>query len=245
MAAPSGKFCTPTPRARATAAVNRAGSSAWAARAKETPTAMPSGILCRVTASTSIRVRRREVWPSRQWKDSGAKWGSRASMASKNAMPRADPPAAGSQPARCSSRAFSMEGMSRDHTLAASITPAAKPSITRCSPGELWRRNRKTTQAPRAVIPKVNPVPRAAKTSACVTMYVLSSQNGGGSRKDRPTADASKAGYAGGEEGVSGVCACGGAGDVLQYEADCERGAGIWPGMSICCYAATERCTPA
>lgn len=81
-----------------------------------------------------------------------------------------------------------MEGMSRDHTLAASITPAAKPSITRCSPGEDWRRNRKTTQAPRAVIRQVKPVPRAARNKACVTMYVLSSQNGGGLRGGRKRA---------------------------------------------------------
>ena len=65
--------------------------------------------------------------------------------------------------------AFSMAGMSRDHMLAASITPAAKPSMARWSRGEEGRRNRKTTAAPAAVIRAVNPVPPAAQISACNT----------------------------------------------------------------------------
>ena len=66
MAAPSGKFWMPIPAARARAEAIMAGSSPRAARAQATPTAMPSGMLCRVTASTSMAVRRREVCPGAQ-----------------------------------------------------------------------------------------------------------------------------------------------------------------------------------
>ena len=54
-AAPSGKFCRPMPRARATAPANAPPSRA--ATEKLRPTAMPSGMLCRVTASTIMVVR--------------------------------------------------------------------------------------------------------------------------------------------------------------------------------------------
>ena len=52
IAAPSGKFCMPIPMAKA-AAEERAANSppGCAASAKARPTAMPSGILCRVTAN--------------------------------------------------------------------------------------------------------------------------------------------------------------------------------------------------
>ena len=64
IAAPSGKFCRPMPSAsaRAEAAVTAPPGtlSAEAARAHARPTAMPSGILCSVTASTSRVVRRQE-----------------------------------------------------------------------------------------------------------------------------------------------------------------------------------------
>ena len=85
-------------------------------------------------------------------------------------MPRTDPPAAGSQPVWPSSSAFSMAGMSSDHMLAAIITPAAKPSITRWRIMKVFLRNKKTTAAPAAVIRAVKPVPPAAQVNACNTM---------------------------------------------------------------------------
>ena len=83
------------PKARAVEAVRRAASPFWAARAKDTPTAIPSGMLCRVTASTSSAVR---LGLAPRWKDSGPKWGRRKSIPSRNPMPSSEPPAAGSQP---------------------------------------------------------------------------------------------------------------------------------------------------
>ena len=54
--------------------------------------------------------------------------------------------------------------------LAAIITPAAKPSITRWRVWEFFLWNKKTTAAPAAVIRAVKPVPAAAQVSACNTM---------------------------------------------------------------------------
>ena len=87
-------------------------------------------------------------------------------MASRKRMPRVEPPAAGSQPTIPMASASSMAGMRRDHMLAAIITPAAKPSITRWRAGEICLRNKKTRAAPAAVISPVNPVPPAAQRSA-------------------------------------------------------------------------------
>jgi len=72
-----------------------------------------------------------------------------------------------------------MAGIRSDHILAAIITPAAKPSMIRCSPALAVRRKRKTVAAPRAVIKKVKPLPPAAHRSACVNMRFLSRRGGG------------------------------------------------------------------
>ena len=114
------------PRARAMAAGRRVGSLR-AARAKEMPTAIPSGMLCMAMASTSRVLRRPE--PSRgAWRKAGVRWGRRVFMVTRNRTPRTEPPAAGNHPGSPASSAASMAGMSRDHMLAAIITPAAKPS---------------------------------------------------------------------------------------------------------------------
>mgnify|MGYP005769927803 CR=1 FL=1 len=84
----------------------------------------------------------------------------------------AAPPAAGSQPAMPWACASSIAGMSSDHILAAIMTPAGKPSRTRCREREVRLRDKKTIAAPRAVIRAVKPVPPAAQRSACVTVYV-------------------------------------------------------------------------
>ena len=64
--------------------------------------------------------------------------------------------------------------MSRDHMLAAIITPAAKPSIIRCSCPLMPPRSKNTMAAPREVIKKVKPVPPAAQRSACIKIKFLS-----------------------------------------------------------------------
>lgn len=80
--------------------------------------------------------------------------------------------------AACGLRLFDA-GIRSDHILAAIITPAAKPSMIRCSRALAVRRKRKTVAAPRAVIKKVKPLPPAAHRSACVNMRFLSRRGGG------------------------------------------------------------------
>jgi hypothetical protein len=184
MMAPSGKFWMPIPRARATAAVSWAGVSPWEASAKEMPTAIPSGMLWRVTARTRRGVRR-----PRWRKDSGVSWGSRASMASRKAMPRTDPPAAGTHPTMPMASASSMAGIRRLHMLAAIITPAANPRKIRWTVGSGRLRKKNTVAAPRAVSRAVNPVPPAAHNSACANVLFLSRRGSraaviGGERTD-------------------------------------------------------------
>ncbi len=84
-------------------------------------------------------------------------------MPSRKAMPSADPPAAGSQPAIPWLSASSMAGISSDQTDAAIITPAANPMKIRCIfTLSRWRRSKKTMAEPNVVIKKVKPVPNAA-----------------------------------------------------------------------------------
>ena len=173
MAAPSGKFWMPMPSARAVAAVSRLGSPLWAARAKETPTAIPSGMLWKVMARTSRMLRRLAGGRSCRSR-SGERWGSRASMLRRKAMPSTEPPAAGSQPGRPMSSARCMAGMSSDHMLAAIITPAAKPSMIWCRAEAACLRKKNTVAEPAAVSRAVKPVPQAAQRSAFVTIKILS-----------------------------------------------------------------------
>lgn len=77
------------------------------------------------------------------------------------------PAAAGSQPGTPKSADCSMAGSSRLQTLAAVITPAAKPSIVRWNWGRGSSTKKNTTAAPKVVIRKVKPVPKAAQLNAC------------------------------------------------------------------------------
>ena len=77
MAAPSGKFWMPMPAASASAVASAAGSPVWAARAKLRPTAIPSGMLCRVTALTSRVVRRQPQDGPSHWAAPGCRCGIR------------------------------------------------------------------------------------------------------------------------------------------------------------------------
>lgn len=87
--------------------------------------------------------------PAARWrKDSGVSWGSRASMASRKAMPRTDPPAAGTHPTMPMASASSMAGIRRLHMLAAIITPAANPRKIRWTVGSGRLRKKNTVAAP-------------------------------------------------------------------------------------------------
>lgn len=81
------------------------------------------------------------------------------SMASKNRIPRANPTAAGINASFPSPSAISIDGISSDHTEAATITPAAKPKSVFCTSGLIWFFIKNTQAAPR-VVPKkgiINP----------------------------------------------------------------------------------------
>ena len=157
-AAPSGKFWMPMPRASAAAAASPSPSGA---RAKASPTAMPSGTLWRVMAVTSSALCRQAPSSGRR-----CRRGSRASSAPRKTTPASIPTAAGSAGGTSAAAARSMAGSSRLHTEAAVITPAAKPSSVRRNRGLGSPVRKNTMAAPRAVIPKVKPVPRAARPSA-------------------------------------------------------------------------------
>ena len=97
------------------------------APAKVTPTDMPSGILCSVTARTSIVVFfKLASMPSGRLL-SRCRWGIRLSRVSKNAIPPRSPTAAGTHAVLPCSEAISMAGLRSDHTEAAIITPDANP----------------------------------------------------------------------------------------------------------------------
>ena len=169
MAAPSGKFCSPMPKHSAIAPASvTLDEPPPAASAQARPTAMPSGMLCSVTASTSSVVRLKLVCTPSASLEPGCRWGIKASSTIRNNAPSAKPPAAGSHPGTPCSPAISMEGISRLHTLAAIITPAANPRNTRWNEGLISFLNRNTTAAPAAVIKKVKPVPSAASVSAFI-----------------------------------------------------------------------------
>ncbi len=97
-ATPSGKFCSPMPSASATAAGRLAASNPAAAAPKATPTASPSGMLCRVMARTSSRERCQWVWmPSASLFGSpGWRWGSSLSASHRKPQPSRKPAVGGS-----------------------------------------------------------------------------------------------------------------------------------------------------
>ena len=83
-------------------------------------------------------------------------------------MPSRIPAAAGSHAGKKPPSACSIAGSSRLHTLAAVITPAAKPmsAFWNAAPVSLAKKN--TIAAPSVVIRKVNPVPSAAYRKDCI-----------------------------------------------------------------------------
>ena len=79
------------------------------------------------------------------------------SISRRNPPPNMNPTTAGSQMGSGPPAERSIAGISRDHTLAAIITPAEKPSMPSSTLG-LISRNRKTSAAPRAVTNQVKMV---------------------------------------------------------------------------------------
>lgn len=95
MAAPSGKFWIPIPRASARAPDRAAPSPAcWAARAKDRPTAIPSGMLCSVTANTSMVLFFQSPLGPSGFCASRCRWGISRSNANRKPMPKINPAAA-------------------------------------------------------------------------------------------------------------------------------------------------------
>ncbi len=92
-----------------------------------TPTAIPSGKLCIVTANANICDRERCDFGPSGVAESICWWGVNVSTASRNAIPSAKPTAAGTT-RQAPSPLISMLGMSNDHTPAAIMTPEAKPN---------------------------------------------------------------------------------------------------------------------
>ena len=120
--------------------------------ANTAPMAMPSGMLCKVTASTIIVVLcRLQRCPSASSLPR-CRCGMSQSNSNKNAMPPIKPQTAGRKESRPSAEDISMAGMSSDHTLAATITPEAKPSSAFCTRAFICRRITKTHAAP-ALVP--------------------------------------------------------------------------------------------
>ena len=124
---------------------------------------MPSGTLWRVMAAISSVLWRRV----KSMSFARRRWGRTASNAERKPTPSSSPAAAGSQPGTPKSADCSMAGSSRLQTLAAVITPAAKPSIVRWNWGRGSSTKKNTTAAPKVVIRKVKPVPKAAQLNAC------------------------------------------------------------------------------
>ena len=126
--APSGMFCIAIPIDRASAPARVRSVLPLNTPPKTTPTAIPSGMLCRATASIIFIERgRRERGPSEPL-SSTCWWGMTVSSSKRKHTPAAKPASTG-QVLPMPSPTCSRAGCSSDQKLAATITPDAKPSI--------------------------------------------------------------------------------------------------------------------
>ena len=142
------------PIASAIAPASVAAGNPAATAPKATPTASPSGKLCRVMAVTSSTLRCQVVLIPSACSISSprCRCGRMRSTTHRNAPPSRNPTTAGIQPGTPLPSDISMAGASSDQKLAAIITPAAKPSMA-FSSERLTFLVRKTVAAPAAVIP--------------------------------------------------------------------------------------------
>ncbi len=171
MIAPSGMFWMAMPRDKTSALAAVICSLPARKPAYMTPTAIPSGMLCRVTASTII-----VVWPSLVFGPSACslptcRWGIRWSRASKNRTPIQNPTNAGKKAILPMGADCSMAGISRLQMEAATITPAAKPTSARCTrlPRDFFIQS---TQAAPSVVPKKG-IKNPRNASMCLTAECL------------------------------------------------------------------------
>src|SRR5690606_21436422 len=125
-----------------------------AAPPNHTPTANPSGILCRAIAMVNKVVRCKEDFGPSVFKKLRCKWGINLSKPKIKSAPRIKPIADGMTLLNPSPELISMAGANNDQKLAAIMTPPVKPSMP-FSNFLLTPLKRNTPAAPTAVTPQV------------------------------------------------------------------------------------------
>ena len=172
-AAPSGKFCRPMPMARAAAPARLADLIPAFTAPNPTPTARPSGMLCKVIASTRRMLRDQFVlMPSASSRlNSIWRWGRSLSTSLRKKPPARKPTRGGNHFTSPMDSESSIDGASNDQKLAAIMTPAAKPSMASRTPFRMLLK-KNTIADPRAVRPQV----KSVATSAWATGDMDSSQ---------------------------------------------------------------------
>ena len=151
MIAPSGTFCIAIPRASANAPPADMSAEPDNKPAYITPTAIPSGILCSVTASSIIVVLASLLLCPSALSANIWRCGIVLSSISKNKVPIQKPTTAGTKAYAPIELFCSMAGISRLHMEAAVITPAAKPVKARWTFRPSCFFIKKTNAAPKEV----------------------------------------------------------------------------------------------
>ena len=172
--APSGKFWMAIPIARTRAAAWLTPASPASQPAYTTPTAIPSGILWRVTARISLVVRFRPMLgPSTCW--SICICGVISSSSSRKPIPIRKPTEAGRNESLPIDSLLSSAGSSRLQNEAATMTPAAKPVRIFCRFPEICFFRKNTIAAPRLVPRKGIRIP----VSIVLVIFVVLSRSVG------------------------------------------------------------------
>ena len=125
--APSGKFWIAIPMESAKAPISVMPLFPESTPAKTTPTAIPSGMLWRVTANTNMVVRLIFTLGPSVSLLLTCKWGIVSSNSNRNRIPNQKPIKAGKKANFPIFSDCSIDGIIRLHIDAATITPAAKP----------------------------------------------------------------------------------------------------------------------
>ena len=143
--------------------------------ANTTPTAIPSGILCRVTANTSIVDFFNCVTGPSGLSSFKCICGVIVSSNNRNPIPSKNPTAAGIHAIFPCSSAISIAGINSDHTPAAIMTPDANPSNAFCIVGLISFLSKKTIPAPNVVPTKgiSIPIPMFIVHASSSSYYML------------------------------------------------------------------------
>ena len=149
--APSGKFWIAIPSESANAPARLIPEFPASSPANTTPTAIPSGILCKVTARQSIVVSLSFTCKPSGFSEFMCKWGIIISNRNRKAIPKPTPITAGRNASRPKSAEDSMEGIISDQTLAATMTPLANPRRSFCSFSFICCPIKKTQAEPKTV----------------------------------------------------------------------------------------------